>query len=375
MSNPLLCPDCGRLISTRFPVHSCEPEAKKEDTMQGLMNRLTAREAQAAPVKRAEVVKVTPQQAEEWLAMSPYIEQRKVREHWVNTLATAIVTGEFETTMIKFRMIGGQWFLVDGQHRLRAIIKTGIPTDLTVMWESAETMDDVAKSYRNIDVGLIRTVVDRLGTDAGIKGLGLSGSQLTSIAGAYRVLSDGFVTSKPRHDDPNTRSIEARIRAIHRWADQGYMYFKSVQGATAMLAHRFMLAPVCAVGLVTMKYQEDRAVDFWTSVARNDQLKARSPEQKLIEYLLSPASHGGQSNEIARKVATCWNAYYQGREYLINLKVLSTTLVNPIRIMGTPYNGQRVIRDTDAAITDAQEQLGIQHPKTEYTVRELESVK
>lgn len=100
---------------------------------------------------RFEVVNVTPKMAEYWLSLNT--ENRKVRPGYVKALAEAMKRGEFVASHQPIAVNGER--LLDGQHRLLAVIASGAKAvPLTVAFEVDSSTFDV------IDTGVRRSVAD-----------------------------------------------------------------------------------------------------------------------------------------------------------------------------------------------------------------------
>lgn len=104
-------------------------------------------------------VKVTPAMAGDWLEKN--IINRPIRPKWVTYLAEQITLGKFYrcTSAVGFREDG---VLVNGQHRLLAILKAGVAVELLVATGMQED------SFHIEDRGSQRTVGDALGLPEGI---------------------------------------------------------------------------------------------------------------------------------------------------------------------------------------------------------------
>lgn len=102
------------------------------------------------------IVDITPAMAELLLANNPNI--RSMREHRVDAAVRAIKAGKFKLTHqgIAIREDGA---LLDGQHRLMAIVRAGVPVRMMVTTGVPQDVGDA------IDSGLPRAVFERLGTD------------------------------------------------------------------------------------------------------------------------------------------------------------------------------------------------------------------
>lgn len=96
---------------------------------------------------------ITPAQAKKYLQSNT--ENRSIRKGWVERLAAMIVKGEWHLTHqgIAFSKDGR---LIDGQHRLLAILEANKPAQMMVAREIEE------EAYRHIDGGAPRVLSDRL---------------------------------------------------------------------------------------------------------------------------------------------------------------------------------------------------------------------
>lgn len=103
-----------------------------------------------------EVVTVTPELAAEWLKRNT--DNRALRKWHVDSLAAAILRNEWVLTHqgVAFSTDGR---LLDGQHRLAAIVKAGQPVQIAV----ARNVVDLA--FKTIDQGIKRTLSDVFGVD------------------------------------------------------------------------------------------------------------------------------------------------------------------------------------------------------------------
>jgi hypothetical protein len=99
-----------------------------------------------------EIKNVTPDQAEKWLATNADF-QRKLRESIVEKYARDMINQEWKVTHqgIAFDSKGR---LIDGQHRLAAIVKADIPVKMLIVYDLVE------EAYDHVDIGFGRTAID-----------------------------------------------------------------------------------------------------------------------------------------------------------------------------------------------------------------------
>lgn len=104
---------------------------------------------------KTQTMLITPQQADEWLKAKNYQDNRKLRASVVDRYARDMESGKWTTTHqgIAFNTRGE---LIDGQHRLAAIAKSGVSITLTV------STDVPCASFAHVDLGFSRTAQDVL---------------------------------------------------------------------------------------------------------------------------------------------------------------------------------------------------------------------
>jgi hypothetical protein len=105
---------------------------------------------------KTEKVNVTPAMAAKWLGHNAG--NRKLREHRVKFFAEAMNTGKWKLTH-QGVAIATTGRLIDGQHRLRAVILSGKTVPMMVTTDAAED------SYAVLDAGMARSMAERLGAD------------------------------------------------------------------------------------------------------------------------------------------------------------------------------------------------------------------
>lgn len=103
---------------------------------------------------RTQIMTITPELAKSFLGNNT--ENRKKRGWWVTCLANMIKRGEWLLTHqgIAFTKSGK---LIDGQHRLEAIVEAGMPVQMLVIYD----VDDSA--FKVVDSGVKRTLSDLTG--------------------------------------------------------------------------------------------------------------------------------------------------------------------------------------------------------------------
>ncbi|MBF0097145.1 MAG: hypothetical protein HQM04_10765 [Magnetococcales bacterium] len=285
-------------------------------------------------------VKVTPEVAGDWLQHNIFSRQRSMRPRHRDALVQEINAGRFiQGTQIHFVRYRNEQLLVNGQHTLSAIEKAGVPTTLTVLISVAETMDEVAELYSRHDNHLSRSVMDSIKARDLHNQIGMSLKQATNVAAALRFIQGGF-----RRAD--SRCQEDVLTEVKTWEEEGNAFFETILGGgkDALLLTK---APILSVALVTFRYQEKKAREFWRQVALNDGLRSNDPRKILHEFVDLTRTNRGpfiRGNKtvtpayVARAVAVAWNAFCAGNS------ITRINVVDPDReivIKGTPHKGQQ----------------------------------
>jgi len=91
-----------------------------------------------------------------------------------------------------------------------------------------------------------------------------------------------------------------------------------------------------------LKWQPEKAEEFWKGLAMDDGLARNDPRKALLEKLRS--QEGSHSIPVQlHAVASGWNAFYHGRK----LKEIRVCPDKPFSIDGTTIVGRRFVADGD----------------------------
>lgn len=233
------------------------------------------------------LVKVTPKMAAAWLEMN---KNRKVRKDRVALLVRAILGDRWVTTHqgIAFDMEGG---LIDGQHRLSAIVEAGIPVRMLV------TTNLPRESMVAMDRGAVRDTGDTLHLLHGIDNARFK----TSLARIILAIKAGVNHVGYTVDDGE---IQSHLLAY----DDHYNWLFSIEGWM-----KVKYAPFAAALIYAYPTRPDKVVAFTRSVIEPANLPTQSPVFKAIDILHTRRGSGGGRRLIAfRSTLRCLKAYCEG---------------------------------------------------------------
>lgn len=289
-----------------------------------------------------ELVMMGPQEASRYLDEFNYDKQRPSSQGHIDFLTYEMKANRFATEAMYVVHYDGKGYLTDGRHRLRAIMQYGKPELVPVVHIHAKDKDAIADDYIRRDCGRVRTVAHAYtATDLATQ-TELTNTQLNALGAACHIITGGFQLEPRGNRDPALRSRDIRKKSVLYWARDAKAFFTATAGSDADMRKALNRAAVLAVALVTIRYQPEKAAQFWHRVALNDGLRRREPEHTLVQYLQKYEANSMRRNKYARGVANGWNAHLEESPLCI-IKVPDAMLDKPIQIMGSPYNGKNVL--------------------------------
>jgi hypothetical protein len=281
---------------------------------------------------RARVVRITPERAAAMLATLSFDRQRNIAPKHVEYLLAMMQNGELSDLLIQeAEFPNNRKVLVDGYHRLTALIQYGKPLLAVIVTYHVNDEQELAERYAKIDRPATRKPKDMLrafGIEARAE---MSSKVLSAVSAGVALDANDF----PRHSGSiGAKSLIQRTNAVDAWLSEGQAYAACLHGCTNEMSLLLTRAPVVAVALATLRYQTGAAETFWSRIAAEDGLLRDSPEGRLLAWLRANRVTRVGQFMYCRYVAGAWNAYYENR----SLKLLKVTDPSaPVTIVGTPY--------------------------------------
>jgi len=290
------------------------------------------------PDWESHLVTITPALASYWIEHCRYPGQRHLREHHVLRLMRAHVQDKLQGDELTFYNYGEGPKCVNGMHRLHTIVRTKKPLIATVTMHDHATRAATEAAYRRFDQGLPRNFSDALRASSVLESVdeadNLTLHQANMISSASLLIGCEFDTSRQSTDYAYYRDYDNRLKLTQDWLSAGIAYFKAIAASRKWLRRALHTRAVAGVGLVTFRDQADDAALFWQKVAENSGLERRDPAHSLVTYLGVVYHSTLQVNRHSRAVASCWNAFYEGRT--INQPRVDDPH-QPIKILGTRF--------------------------------------
>lgn len=240
-----------------------------------------------------------------------YKAQRNIKPYQVRRLAVQMKNGEFTPgSQMTFAVLpDGSAHLVNGQHRLKAIIEVDTQVEFQIRINEAADEAELSRLYYREDY----TSAPRTANDVA-KALDLAGTYKVSktvASAAFMcgvIIADGLRAAGGRYEDETLNTADGRKAAIEPYWPQVRRYDEIVNKADAQLRRKLIVASVMAVALVTLKHQPEKAIPFWTGVAENNGLRKGDPRRSLVVALLS--RNFRRSIEIMATISTAWGHWF-----------------------------------------------------------------
>lgn len=296
-------------------------------------------------VKSIEVRFVSPEEAAEFLKHN-FAHQRFLRNKYVKALEKEIKAGRLlSTAEIHILHHGDQMVMINGQHTCNAIVKHGQAVQVTVRHTSVENEDEIAFIYAyGHDNGLKRSHADALAAYNLSSKFGIPQKKTGELASAMRHIYAGFGWDTKNGTSNSTPVIEIKDQMGY-WADTMIEVFE-LPAPRSRVHATFFQRSYLSVALVTMRWQPEKATEFWTGVFNPTGLVWEDPRavcNRMLEKLIDAPGHHKSSDmpEKSRKVAACWNAYWNETTLKQAPRISPEACALPIKILGTPYDGKQ----------------------------------
>lgn len=294
------------------------------------------------------IVEIAPDIAQRWLIEHKYDAQRRPDEAMVHYYASEMRLGRFKPfTLLELDKLEGKKYLIDGQHRLLAVVECGLPQRFSLLEVPVATREELDYRYAQTDRGKARTVTDQYRSLSLPQEFGLTETQTNALGSAVMFIRGGFVRSTNKGV-----SLEDKLDMMREYSVYAEHFFEVTAGAVREIGPTLNRQSTLAVALVTYRYSAEvfgvaKVDDFWQGIATDDGLQVGDPRKVAHRHLLRVGMVGGAvksryaervpASDSAITLANCFNAFVEKR--MINTTKVYANSV--IRIAGSRYDGKQ----------------------------------
>lgn len=290
------------------------------------------------PAKRASLFEegrflMEPEIASQILAQCNYEGQRSLESLHVNRLAAEMQAGYFtQRTPIDFGVLpDGRTVLVNGQHRLYGVVKSGCSLEVTIILHPVANEDELHRLYTSFDVVQRPRSSSAIMNATGIADeMGIGKETARKAYDAAVIIACGLKNINAYKRDPLISTPNGRLDTLQEWWPTIKIYDDLIRDARRAVKRNLLTASIMSIGLVTIRYQADRASEFWRGVAADDRLAKNDPRKTLLILLETIQKH--DVNDTLSRAACCWNAWFRN-EKLSQARGYAEGCV----LLGTPY--------------------------------------
>ena len=248
---------------------------------------------------KAKKMPVTPQLAKQWLATNS--DNRKPSPAWVGKLARDMRNGQFPNVgeTIKFDTEG---HLIDGQHRLMAVIESGKTVEFLIV-------EGIAREDRfKMDKNRRRSASDELTMGHGIPSA-KSAQAVTRLVLLWEVEEVRGEVYKPTDAEIVDYVVQNRDAM-----NQAVRYGMGLRNEIGALPAAFG-----ALYFLTFRIDAATALEFWEGVRKGEGLHAGDPELALRALIIRHAQKGGEKpvKPFLAAGAKAWNSKREGKKIKI----------------------------------------------------------
>jgi hypothetical protein len=250
---------------------------------------------------KTSVENITPEMASQILQVN-LPNQRSASPVTINAYANDMRLGKWQLNGEPI-IFDDDGHLIDGQHRLRALIKSGVALDFVVVRGASSS------SFHTIDRGRVRTNGNMFQI-AGVP----SGNIIAAIVNAYwlykRATKSGGALAT------NIRPHSGELLDLYNSHPDSFMVAVKCRQLCKTLIPSPPIGMAASAALIDRNHSEDSVIEFWSQVSKGEGLFKGDPAFMLRERLMENKSstHKMPMNFISEISIRAWNAFIQGKK-------------------------------------------------------------
>lgn len=281
---------------------------------------------------------ITPAVAQDVVNNHMYGYQRKLSALRINQFARAMKDGTFApVSTVTFAVNGKTFSCIDGQHTLRAQMKSNTTLVLPVLIIKGEE----SKLYSKIDRGKSRTQNDTLRAHDFASVMDLTPDATNRVASAMKIIVAGYTR---HHAYVGAVSEEVLMERMREYKDEASRCMDVLKGLNAKaLKARLSLSMFLTLYKELPEHKVERVDEFLRGCATDDGLPVGDARKLIYTMYATRTRYGGKrggsispENELGNLLCA-WSAFYTGASCKRNFshKRIDQQLSKVPNLMGT----------------------------------------
>lgn len=263
-----------------------------------------------------------------------YAKNRALSPVHVSKLAEYMRRGQWlEKSPLDFaRPPDGRLVLINGHHRLAAQIEAGRSLKWCIIIHDVGSEAEIQQLYYRFDTEFRKRSGANIASGLGLdEEYGLSKQTSTALWDASLVIANNMKFTANAESKASILLDERRAICDEYQEAAGLMNM-IMETAPNHVKRKLLSISFFSVALVTLKHQEDKALEFWKDLCDDDGLTKGDPRKTLLHYMIDRKESVKHRAAHMLSAARAWSTFFEGRE----LKIMKVTgYVVPI--LGTPF--------------------------------------
>lgn len=250
-----------------------------------------------------------------------YENQRRLKPASVAQYAESMETGDWsEISIIRFGCSAenSRWRLIDGQHRLHAIVKSDLQQTFKIEFDTFETELALKEAYGKMDRGVPRTDMDAMLVYGDSR---LAPGEMNRFIAAIKLIDSGF-TARRIEKFPATRLRRLFVEWEPYAVKMQELRLKC--NISRDVREPLRRSSMIAVFMFLIRYakKQSQAEDFIRSIYEDSGLIANDPRKHVVEMLKkfnvrngrNPNAASLDSGDLSGFTIACWNLFASGKK-------------------------------------------------------------
>lgn len=246
-----------------------------------------------------------------------------------------------EANCVYVCVVDGAMYLVDGYHRIEAVVEAEMPVNIRVVVIQCQTMRDVAVYYsiynrqtRGRTAAQVRGAYEVFDPESKVS-KGLQGALYKSIP----FILTGFSNTGQKHLPPEMKTDAFMFTQSVDWVGACEKYQEAMDKRTYRAVNKKFLNPsVVGVAVIILRYNESLGMEFWGAVFDYAQVPAGDPRRVLHDSINSRTDKSAKTPKgLACMVEIAWRKFLAGEQGVQVLRVSDHAVEKEFSVAQTPY--------------------------------------